>query len=663
MRGFGSGFTIPIFCAVLAMAVRLPSVPSPNAAAPWCDGTRALLGTRDPVETAPFRTDLVVAIPLVVAQRAGWILTGHDHVANLGPVGWARKHEGFGRGVLWGMWLLAAMGCAYLAARAGGGAIWGALAGGAVALVPVGIAGTERLDPWALAAFFLIAAFLARRRWMAVACWSAVISLSPIGLPAALVTLLLGRRHDRLAVLFAIPIWFALDPLRLTNPGAAIPRYLGALVVSGWPGFGDGPLGRLLIASWSPGIIAALLVCAGGAAALGARDRRWMAASGIALVLWIIPALVGARRPDGMGLAVPVSLASGAIGARWIAERASDRARTTVTAVLLLLWISPIVRGDFVSIHAHMAEKDRAGNLDRLLASEVGAKGLLLRDPLAPVVSDSIAVFTLPTHVDRPEAFDFAWWPGWYGSFTHALFTVRTLETLQADRTRRPASFALAVALARHARVVGTIGEPETDRSALVLYRLGGGPPWDFRDGEKTWGSVHGGGIEARFLSDLATFLGDHGHADRAVPILRVALRWDEDNPKVATALGSILLSMGEWKDAAELLEEKLRSNPSSIEMRYTLARAYIAGDVPGRAETELKRVLSARPNFAAAHYEMARAAAAAGEWAVAAAALENYLAREPDPPNRPQIEQALAEARRRAEELRNQAKQKRDGR
>jgi hypothetical protein len=267
-------------------------------------------------------------------------------------------------------------------------------------------------------------------------------------------------------------------------------------------------------------------------------------------------------------------------------------------------------------------------------------------------VSDSIANFTLPTHVDHPEAFDFAWWPGWYGPFTHALVTVRSLDAIQRDRKERPASMAFVAALARHADRLDVIGDPETDRSAVVLLRMRPGPPWSSTDHLKGWEAVQGGKTETRFLSDLASFLSLHGRSAPAVEILRLALRWDPANPRVLSTLGSTLVSIGEWKGAVETLEPAVRANPGSVEMHYALAEAYLAGNVPGRAEEELKAVLSARPDFAAAHYELARAATAAGDWALAAAALDAYLAREPNPPNRPAIESALADARRRAAEF-----------
>ena len=110
---------------------------------------------------------------------------------------------------------------------------------------------------------------------------------------------------------------------------------------------------------------------------------------------------------------------------------------------------------------------------------------------------------------------------------------------------------------------------------------------------------------------------------------------------------------MNEPKDAADAFTEGLRRNPESVELRYGLARAYLQAKIPGRAEIELRKVLAARPNFAGAHYEMARIAAAKENWGEVALALENYLAYEPNPPDRPALEAALAEARRRAAAVR----------
>jgi len=574
---------------------------------------------------------------------------------------WARKHEALGRGTLRAIWILAAMGCAFLAARAAPGG-WGALAGAAVALVPVGITGSQRLEPWALAAFFLMAAFVARRRWLAVLSWAAVISLTPVGLPAAAAALAAGRREDRIAVLLSLPVWLALDPTRLTNPGIAIPRYFATLLTGGWPGIGNGPLGRLLVASWTPGIVAAALGIAGGVAAIASGDARLRAAAAAVLVLWVLPAAMGARRPDGVGLASPIALVLAACGVRAIVARAA-RMRAAIAIGMAIVLLVPIGIGNVRSIQAQSQRRDRAGALARLLGQEVGRKGLLLRDPLAPPAPDSVASFALPTHVEHPETFDFAWWPGWYGSFTHALFTVRTLDALHADARNRPASVALLGALTRQADQVAVLGDPETDRTSLVLFRIRPGAPWMPDDRDKGWESVHGGKIEAHFLADLAGFLEAHGKSDRAVELLRLAMHWDAQDSQVLTTLGSTLIGMGEWKQAIELLEPAMRGNGGSVEMRYTLARAYLADNVPARAELELRQVLSARPTFAAAHYQMARAAAAAGHWALAAEALEAYLSKEPNPANRAQIEEALAEARRRADAQRAAAQRAPDGR
>lgn len=655
--GAGSSFGsrdacwIPICCALLALIVRCATVPAPGDAAPWLDGARALQGLRNPGEVGPLRTDLVVAAPLIVAQHAGWLATratGGD--PGLSEGAWARKQEGFGRAILFLIWLGAAVGCAWFAARALPGG-WGALAGAMTAIVPVGIGGTTRLEPWSLAAFFLIAALVARRRWIAVPAWGAAISLAPVGIVAATAILAVGRKEDRIAILASLPIWLALDPTRLTAPQVAIPRYFAGLITGGWPGIGDGAQGRLLVASWTPGPAVALFGLAGIPALLHEKDARYRAAAACVALLWIVPAILGARRPDGLGLVFPLAFALAAYGARAVAAHAVH-GRTAVAVALGAIAIAPVLLGDFTNLRAQTTRRARAGDLARVLREEVGATGLLLRDPLAPAVSDSIATFTLPTHVGRPEAFDLAWWPGWYGSFSHALITVRTAEEIQRDRADRPASMAFLAALARHADRVRAIGDPDVDRSALLLFRLRPGPPWTPEDRLTRWEGMRGGKSDARFLSDLAGFLSLHGKADVAVDLLRLALRWDEGSPRILSTLGSTLLSMGEWKEAIEAIEPTLRANPGLIEMRFILARAYLAGNVPGRAETELRQVLTARPDFAAAHYEMARAAAAAGDWAIAAAALETYLAKEPNPVNRPQIEEALADARRRAADL-----------
>ncbi len=73
---------------------------------------------------------------------------------------------------------------------------------------------------------------------------------------------------------------------------------------------------------------------------------------------------------------------------------------------------------------------------------------LLLRDPSAPALPDSIASFALPTYVERPEAWDFAYWPGWYGAFSYGLVRARTLDRIEDDPSRRPAGRSLVAVLA-----------------------------------------------------------------------------------------------------------------------------------------------------------------------------------------------------------------------
>ena len=649
-RGRG-GVALPLACALLALLVRLPVFPTPESAGPWIRGSLALQGSKAPGDAGEARTDLTVAIPLLVGQNLGFVAsrvggeTGGQNAA-----AWIVRHEAYSRRLLWLFWSIAGAAAAFLAATYGSRPSqadrWGILAGAAAAIVPVGVSGTEQLEGWAVASAFALLAFSAERWKFLVPAWAFVLSLTPVGLVVAAAALVAGGRRHRLAILLAVPVWFALDPARLTAPGAAIGSVWMDLRAAGWPGIGAGPFGRLLVASWSPGLVPLLLILV--VAASAARKPALRGPLLAILLLWIAPAALGARRADAVGLAAPLALVLASGGARVLAQRAV-RVRALVSAVLIAAVLLPIGAAEVGTLRAQSRRRERTVDLGRVLADQVGQSGLLVRDPLAPSVPESIACFTLPMNVAHPEVWDFAYWPGWYGSFTHVLMTERTIESIENDLASRPLGHAFLVGLVRHADAVCRFGDPATDRSALILFRLRPDPPWVPKDPNKVWDSIQGGKTEALFLSDLGGFLSVHGHAQRGLDILRLALRWEDSDPGLYNNLGTALLVLGEWKDAAQAFADGLRRDPSSVELRYGMARAYLAGGVPGRAEVELRKVVAMRPSFAEAHYELARAAAAAGDWPLAAQALEAYLSHMPNPRNRDQIESALAEARRRA--------------
>jgi tetratricopeptide (TPR) repeat protein len=294
--------------------------------------------------------------------------------------------------------------------------------------------------------------------------------------------------------------------------------------------------------------------------------------------------------------------------------------------------------------------EERGEELDALLRREIGASGILARDPTSPAPPDSMLAFVLPTHRERPEAYDFAYWPGWYGRFTHMLFQARTLDRLEAAAPTRPGARSLLLGLRRHARVAALLGEPATDPGAWILFRLLPGPPWEPTSRRELTEALRGGKFEARFVAGLGAFLADRGETDRGIEMLRLALRWDPESAEAWRNLGAALLRTGDPKSAATVLDEALRRDPGARETRLLRARAYRSGGVSGRAVVELTQLLVEAPGYAEAHLELARAAADTKQWALVVRSIEAYLVLEPHSRDRAPLLVTLEKARRLAE-------------
>lgn len=642
-----SALLVPVFCGLLAVGVRLPSPISPEAADPWVRGALSLQGLTTPGASGPSQTDLGITLPLVLGQNAGYLwarLTGR--VGEEGPGAWIRAHAADSGRLLRVIWVCAAACAAFLAVGALQGGVWGLLAGVLVAITPTGLVGTQRLEGWALASVFGLLVLRDIPRPLAVAAWGGLLSLTPLGFLFALAGVIGGPRERRFQILMAIPLWFALVPARLMEPFDAVTGIPAGLASAGWPGWGAGPAGRALMASWTPGI--GMLVLGLMAGVSLRRERDHAVALIAVLLLWTFPAAVGSRRPDGVGLVAPVAIALGVIGARAVTQRAV-RGRRELGFFLASALLALGLVASAGTLRALAGRQELGQAVTSLVAREVGRAGRLVRDPNAPALPESIAAFTLPAHAQRADVYDFAWWPGWFGDFTHMLISARAVESIERDPARRPVGRALLLALQRHATKVGGVGDPVTDRSAVLLFRLTPGAPWQPGDRAAAWKEVPGAPEPARYVGDLGAFLVAHGQTQSAVGMFRIGLNWDDHNPRLWNNLGSSLLLIGEAREAAAAFESGLRVEPQSVELRYGLARAYLQAKIPGRAELELRRVLTAQPSFAAAHYEMARVAAANERWAEVVLALEGYLANEPNPSNRTQVEASLAEARRRA--------------
>jgi tetratricopeptide (TPR) repeat protein len=636
----------PTVAALLAILLRLGTPAAPGAAEPWLAGAAALQGISSPGQGGIVRSDLLISVPLWIVQNVAYLAArAAGNVTGMSAAAWIGSHPELGTSFLRMLWILAAGAAAALAARLFRHSTWSWTAGVLVAIAPIGLVGTQRLEPWALGACFLLAALSPTRRALGVLCWSFALTLSPLVWIAAACGIIAGGRERRLHILFALPIWLGMTPAYLLAPLDTVRHLPTEIATAGWPGWRDGPIAANLVAGWAPGIAALILGALAWLRRGRAQERALLCA--VAL-LWIIPSLLGARRPEAVGLIAPAAIVAGVFGAQDVCERAR-RNRGWVEVALVAVLLLPGVVFTARTVRALGGRRDSAQEVARLIEREVGKSGLLARDPDAAIAVDSLAGFTLPKNAMHADTWDFAWWPGWYGDFTHFLVSARAVEEIERDPTARPVGRMMLAALTRHATRVATIGDPITERSAVILFRLNPGAPWQVADRAAAWKTSPGTAEAARFVGDLAAYLTKRGKTESSVELFRLALAWDDSNPRLWNNLGSNLLLMHESKEAADAFTEGLRRNPTSVELRYGLARAYLQAKIPGRAEVELRRVLAANPSFAAAHYELARIAAANGNWAEAALALENYLANEPDPQDRAAVETALAEARRRA--------------
>lgn len=642
---------IPFACIVLAVAVRLAAPTEPAAGEPWLRGAAALFGIPT-AESGPTETDVAVALPVGAVQHVAWLTAKIGGSADAADrAAWIRAHPASGAATLRIIWLAgaaAAAALAYTLARRTAGAAVASMAGVLTATASVGIAGTQRLDAWALAAPAACALFAARRTWIRSLLLGLALSFSPLAFLPALAAVVGGGSRERRAAALAIPFWLALDWSRLANLASIVEEVRRAFVGLGLVASIAGEPGRLLFALWGPGL-GVLLLAAAGAWSLRRGGQGWAVLAGVVLY-WIIPAVRGSQRPDGPGFLLPLLAVAAAQGAGMaIGAARAERRRVIATVVGLVVLVPPLL-GATGHIAASVNRKARGQQLATIAAAEVGATGLLLRDPSVPDPGGGVASFPLPRHVTNPEVWDFAYWPGWYGEFTHVLFRMRTLESVAAAE-ERPGARAMMRALLRHADAVARLGNPSLDAGSWVLFKIRPGSPWGLEAGAAD--SLAGGPREAGYLGDLAGFLSEHGKPDRALGLLRLAVRWDATNAKLWNNLGSTLLLLREPKQAAEALEQGLKLRPDGLELHYNLGKAYYDGGIHARAMMEFHRAVAIDPSFASAHYELARAAIQEGNWPVAAEALRTYLRIVPQAANRAQVESALRDMERRIAAMR----------
>lgn len=113
----------------------------------------------------------------------------------------------------------------------------------------------------------------------------------------------------------------------------------------------------------------------------------------------------------------------------------------------------------------------------------------------------------------------------------------------------------------------------------------------------------------------------------KAAGFYREALRKQPDVPGLRYLIGSVHWKTGEFETAQQWLEDELSRNAHHVLARYRLGNVLLARDRPREAIPHLAQALEANPGLQGALFDLGRAYLEDGQFARAAAALEEYAA------------------------------------
>lgn len=235
------------------------------------------------------------------------------------------------------------------------------------------------------------------------------------------------------------------------------------------------------------------------------------------------------------------------------------------------------------------------------------------------------------------------------GLYFHYLNTNRAAEAqriLERKMAASPQESLYAVQLARHFRRTGQAAELKT-----VLEKLPAGYP----DGALALGdyyletrelgsalSAFQNGLAAHPKKDMvyrkriAAVLLAQGKPDEAARALDEALRKDPSDEEAQLSRAALRLNtanLAEVQKATETLRQLAAKNPDSVELRYSLSRAYRQQGLPAEARRELTSVLHRNGFYYPAIRDLARLNLETGRYDDAAEYAARGLAIEPGNP------------------------------
>jgi len=113
--------------------------------------------------------------------------------------------------------------------------------------------------------------------------------------------------------------------------------------------------------------------------------------------------------------------------------------------------------------------------------------------------------------------------------------------------------------------------------------------------------------IDLSVVISSARFCLTHGEPGEAREFLMQAMKADPDNREVRLLMGVTQCKLGKYADAVMLLKELVREVPDDARARLVLGVAYFGLKKTEEARIEIDSALGLNPQFAEAHFNMAK--------------------------------------------------------